>query len=147
MFDQARALAQSQAGTSVTQQMQQFAAGVLAELDAQHRAIERDDQALAAQKTTLKPADFERNLTLLRQRYAALDHTRQTRLGQLSTTRKAADGLVASALDPSLAAATTDRKCAIVVDRAATHGFNPAQTGGEWPLSRLGGDRLSSEAG
>lgn len=126
LFAQAQALSQSKAGTSADQQLRQFAAGVDAELGAERTAIYNDDRALAAQKATLGPADYQQRTELLRQRYANLDRERALRDAQLNLTRKLAADQVMKVLEPSLSETITARKCSFVLERSVTYGANDA---------------------
>lgn len=121
LFDQAQAVANSQAGVSAEQQIKEFAVGIDAELKAERTAIYNDDHALALQKASLPSADYDQRVAQLRQRYAEVDHTRTVRDAQLDATRKTAAVQIMAALTPSLNEVITQRRCSFVLQRSVTY--------------------------
>jgi Skp family chaperone for outer membrane proteins len=126
LFDQAQALSQSRAGASADQQLKQFAVGVDAELKAERTAIYNDDHALAGQKASLAPADYEQRVAQLKARYAELDRTRRLRDGQLDLTRQDAAAQIMKVLTPSLMDTITARRCSFVLERSVTYAASDA---------------------
>jgi Skp family chaperone for outer membrane proteins len=122
----ADAIDHSQAGVSANQQMTQFGQGIEAELKAQRTAIESDDKALAGQKANLSPAEFDRRVAQLRQRYADLNRTQSIRAAQLRLTSRDAINQLGKILQPSLTDTITARRCSAVFERSVTYGASDA---------------------
>jgi Skp family chaperone for outer membrane proteins len=116
------AIDRSQAGVSANQQLTQFGQGIEAELKGQRTAIENDDRALAGQKASLSPVEFERRVAQLRQRYTSLNHTQTVRAAQLRLTTKDAIAQVTKIFEPSVADTITARHCSMVIERSVTYG-------------------------
>ena len=125
LFARDVALDRSLAGVSANQQIQQFTAGIRAELDAQRNSIVNDDRALAAQKASMPATEFQQRVAQLQQRYAAVERTRRTREAQVARTRAEAVRLILQTMTPSLGETITARKCSLVVEKAGTYGANP----------------------
>ena len=106
--------------------MQQLVRDVAAELKPQQDAIIQENNALEAVRKTLPPAQFQPRAAALQQRAQAFNQLRQLRAAQIQRTKALVEQQIAQAIDPLMGPIIAARKCAVVFERAATYGWNPA---------------------
>jgi outer membrane protein len=120
------AIGASKAGQAGTARMQQLVRDVAAELKPQQDAIIQENTALEAVRKTLPPAQFQPRAAALQQRAQAFNQLRQLRAAQIQRTKALVEQQIAQAIDPLMGPIIAARKCAVVFERAATYGWNPA---------------------
>jgi outer membrane protein len=126
VFSRDGALTTSQAGVSVTNQLQTMEQGVATPLNAERDSIAAADKALTAEKAKLTPAKYQERAAALQQRVQTYSATVQNRNAQFAQTRDNAMNQIAQSVTPILVASITEHKCSLVVERSGIYGANPA---------------------
>jgi Skp family chaperone for outer membrane proteins len=120
------ALSTSQAGVSAGQQLQQISKSLEAGLTPERDAIAKEDQALAAEKAKLSPAEYQKRGAALERRAQAYTNTIQARNAQFTQTRDKTTEQIATAVTPILVAVITAHHCSLVLERGGIYGATPA---------------------
>jgi len=119
MFSPEAVLANSTVGKFVQTRLQQLAAQVNAELQAEQTAIENDAKALDAQRASIAQDAFEQRGAAIQVRANAFQRKGQLRQREIEATRDKAFSRVYSDMEPYIGQAYAQKTCAILVNRQA----------------------------
>jgi Skp family chaperone for outer membrane proteins len=117
-------LANAKVGVAATVRLQQLAAQLRAEVEAEDKPIQADVQALEAQRASLKPADFQQRQQALAARVQAARESAAARSRQLELTREKALARIAGEAQPLIAQVYKAHGCGLLIDRASVLGGN-----------------------
>ena len=116
----------STVGKYVQTRMQQILAQVEAELKAEEAALQRDGQALEAQKATLDQGAFETRAANLQVRLNAYQRKSQLRDRELERTQQKALGRVGQEMEPIMRQVYQQRQCSVLLRAESVLVANPA---------------------
>lgn len=114
----------SKVGQAATARLQDLQRAAQTEVNSEKTALQSDDQALQAQKATLKPADYDAKARALRTRLAALEQKANLRSRQWEATRQKAIQRIHSEMEEVIAPVYRAHSCGLLVDRNSVLGGN-----------------------
>lgn len=120
------AIANSTVGKYVQTRLQQLAAQVNAELQAERTGIDNEAKALDGQRATLDQNTFEQRAAAVQVKANAFQRKAQQREQELSATRDKAFNRVGEEMEPLIRQAYQAKGCAVLFNRQAILLANPA---------------------
>jgi len=114
----------AQVGKAATARLQELQRAAQAEVNSETAALQADDKALQAQKATLKPADYDAKVRVLRNRAAALQQKANMRSQQWEITRQKAIVRIHAEMEQVIAPVYKAHNCGLLVDRNSVLGGN-----------------------
>lgn len=124
LLSQQAVLANAKAGVAASARLKQLSDQAQAEIDAERAPISADAKTLAAQKASLKPADFQQREQALGVRLQALQQKADLRSREIEATRVKALGRIANEAQPVIAQVYKAHNCGLLVDRNSVLGGN-----------------------
>jgi outer membrane protein len=126
LISENQAATASAVGRWVSQRMDQIVTQVKAELGPEDTAIATDGRALEADRKTLDQATFESRAQALQARANALRQKVDQRRQEVEATDRKAVYRIAQELDPIVRQLYQQNHCSVLLDKASTPFFNPA---------------------
>lgn len=119
-------LGASTVGKYVQTRLGQLTSQANAEVTGDQTSLQNDAKALDAKKTTLAPADFDKQQAALQQRYQALQQKAQQRDREIQATEQKAIQRVMGDASPLVNDQVKAKSCGVLLDADAILGGNPA---------------------